>query len=86
MTLSSRWAVAASHCADDFPAKEERRQVRTVVIRDNTRYKEVVEVKKVYKHPNYQYPALYDDIAVLELGRRIVYDHERVSPFLSRNI
>ena len=86
MTLCCRWAVAASHCADDFPTKEERRQVRTVVIRDNTRYKEVVEVKKVYKHPNYEYPKLYDDIAVLELGRRIVYDYEKVSQFWSDNI
>ena len=33
----------------------------------------------MYKHPNYQYPKLYDDIAVLELGRRIDYNFEKVS-------
>ena len=34
-------------------------------------------MKKVYTHPNYKYPSLYDDIAVVELGRRIVYDYEQ---------
>ena len=39
---------------------------------------ELLEMKKVYTHPNYVYPSLYDDIAVVELGRRIVYDYEKV--------
>ena len=47
-------------------------------IRDGTPFKEVIEIKRVYQHPNYQYPKLYDDIAVVELGRRIAYDYEKV--------
>ena len=47
-------------------------------LRDGTPFKEVIEVKRVYQHPNYQYPKLYDDIAVVELGRRIAYDYEKV--------
>ena len=39
--------------------------------------RELLEMKKVYTHPNYKYPSLYDDIAVVELGRRIVYDYEQ---------
>ena len=48
-------------------------------LRDGTQFKEVIEIKRVYQHPNYRYPLLYDDIAVLELGRRISYDYEKVS-------
>ena len=51
-------------------------------LRDGTPFKEVIEVKRVYQHPNYQYPKLYDDIAVVELGRRIPYDYEKVSIWL----
>ena len=35
-------------------------------------------MKKAYIHPAYKYPSLYDDIAVVELGRRIVYDYDQV--------
>ena len=34
-------------------------------------------MKKSYTHPHYEYPSLYDDIAVVELGRRIVYDYDK---------
>ena len=47
--------------------------------RDGTPFKEVIETKRYYKHPNYQYPLLYNDIAVVELGRRIAFDYEKVS-------
>ena len=47
-------------------------------LRDGTPFKEVIEVKRVYQHPNYQYPKQYNDIAVVELGRRIAYDYEKV--------
>ena len=47
-------------------------------IRDNTAHKELIEMKKAYVHPHYKYPFLYDDVAVVELGRRIVYDYEKV--------
>ena len=34
-------------------------------------------MKKVYKHPLYEYPSLYNDVAVIELGRRIEYDFDK---------
>ena len=46
-------------------------------LRDNTQYKEIIEMKKVYKHPLYEYPSLYNDVAVIELGRRIEYDFDK---------
>ena len=36
-----------------------------------------MEIKKVYKHPLYTYPNLYNDVAVVELGRRIDYDYDK---------
>ena len=36
-----------------------------------------LKVKRIYKHPLYSFPRLYNDIALLELGRRIEYDHDR---------
>ena len=47
-------------------------------LRDGTPFREVIEVKRVYQHPNYEYPKQYNDIAVVELGRRIAYDYEKV--------
>ena len=38
----------------------------------------MIEVKRVYKHPNYRYPKLYNDLAMIELGRRITYDYKKV--------
>ena len=48
------------------------------VIRESTVHEEIIEVKKVYKHPDYSYPALYNDIALVELGRRIHFDFDKV--------
>ena len=42
-----------------------------------TSHKEVVEVKRVFKHPMYKSPTLYHNIAVIELGRRIEYDYRK---------
>jgi len=76
--VTDRWVVAAAHCYDEFEvsATNKPRQVKINTIRDNTEHIEIVEIKKVYKHPLYKYPNLYDDIAVLELGRRIEYNYE----------
>merc|ERR1719154_788119 len=77
--ISDRWAVTASHCYDDFGGSQrnEPRPVKMNSIRDNTIYREVVETKRVFKHPLYEYPNLYNDIAVIELGRRVEYDYEK---------
>jgi len=77
--VSDRWVVAASHCYDDFRngVSDGPRKVRVNTIRDNTGALELVEIKRVYKHPNYKFPNLYNDVAVLELGRRIEYDFDK---------
>merc|ERR1739838_737577 len=76
--VNDRWVVAASHCYDDFgnSATVGPRQVRINTIRDNTEKKELIEIKRVFKHPLYKYPNLYNDVALLELGRRVEYDYD----------
>ena len=74
--ISDRWAVAAAHCYEGH-GKFLTGRVRTNTVRDGTPFKEIVEVKRIYKHPLYSFPRLYNDIALLELGRRIEYDHDR---------
>ena len=78
--INDRWIVAAAHCYNDFDteASNSYREIKINTIRDNTVNKELIEMKKSYIHPHYEYPSLYDDIAVVELGRRIVYDYEKV--------
>jgi hypothetical protein len=54
-----------------------RGPIRTLTtIRINTKYKEVMEVKRVYKHPLYKFGRGYDNIALVELERRIAYDYD----------
>jgi len=36
-----------------------------------------IEIKRVYKHPQYNHPQLYNDVALLELGRRIEFDFDK---------
>merc|ERR1712038_504761 len=74
--ITDRWMVGAAHCFNEFQNNQGEITVNT--LRDGTPLKEVIEVKRVYQHPNYEYPKQYDDIAVVELGRRIAYDYEKV--------
>ena len=52
------------------------------VIRDLSKNENMVEIKRIYNHSNYEYPALYDNVALLELGRRITFDYDIVSYYL----
>jgi hypothetical protein len=45
-------------------------------IRSQTKHKEAIEMKRAFKHPLYKYGRAYDDIALVELGRRIVFDYD----------
>jgi hypothetical protein len=45
-------------------------------IRSLTKHKEVIEMKRAFKHPLYSDGRSYDDIALVELGRRIVFDYD----------
>ena len=72
--IADRWAVSAAHCYDNYDIEDKKRVVR---IRHGTPFEETIEIRKVYRHPDYKNPRLYNDVAVLELGRRIEYDFER---------
>ena len=45
--------------------------------RENTPYKSPIEIKRLFRNPLYKFPSLYNDIAVIELGRRIEYDFDK---------
>ena len=51
---------------------DEEETVRTIIVRDGTIYEEKVEIRRVFVHPGFKFPSLYDDIAVAELGTLIV--------------
>ena len=72
--IVSRFFLGAAHCFDDF---EENNRVVVSTMRDLTRYKSVVEIKRVYRHPLYKAPSLYNDLAVGEFGRRLEYDFDK---------
>ena len=75
-----RFFLAAAHCYENFEdgeTFEESDQVLVNTIRDNTRYKSVVEIKRVYRHPLYKAPSLYNDLVVGEFGRRLEYDFNK---------
>ena len=44
---------------------------RTLSIRDNTPYEEVIGIKREWQYPLYTHPEFYYDIAVFELGKEI---------------
>ena len=83
--VNDRWMITAAHCYDDFndlkPGATQR-EVRVNNLRENTAFTEIVEIKRVYSHPLYTYPLLYNDVAVLELGRRVPFDYEKVEILL----
>ena len=45
-----------------------RSNIRSILLRDDTDYKENVEIRRVFVHPEFKFPSLYNDIAVAELG------------------
>lgn len=70
--------IGAAHCFDDFDANaNEKRKIKLNSVRAGTQFNESIEIKRVYKHPNYKFPLLYDDVAIIELGRRIEYDYNK---------
>ena len=42
--------------------------------RQNSDFEEVLDIKRVYTHPLYNNNQLYNDIVVIELGRRVEFD------------
>ena len=46
-----------------------RSVIRTISIRDDTPYEEVIAIKREWQYPLYTHPEFYFDIAVFELGK-----------------
>ena len=44
------------------------------MIRHGSLYAETIDVKRTFMHPYYKYPLQYNDIALSELGRRVIFD------------
>ena len=50
---------------------------RTVLlIRDGTPYQENIAARRIFVHPGFAYPEMYNDIALIELVRRVKYDFD----------
>ena len=47
------------------------------MIRHGSLYAETIDVKRTFMHPYYKYPLNYNDIALSELGRRVIFDLEK---------
>ncbi len=52
-----------------------RENIRSIILRDDTDWKENIEIRRVFVHPSFQFPNLYHDIAVAELGNNTDWDH-----------
>merc|ERR1711962_788923 len=74
--ITDRFALEAAHCWDTYQ-QTSFGDIRFKQLRDQTNYKELITVKKVFKHPLYERPQLYNDIAVVELSRRVEYDFDK---------
>ena len=82
-----RFLVSAGHCLKNFERttliinRWDEYQIlfpdSQVTLRVNGQFEENIEIKRVYQHPFYHYPELYNDIAIAELGRRIEYDFKK---------
>jgi len=74
--ITDRFAVEAAHCWDNYQ-EDSFGDIRFKQLRDGTKFQEIITVKKVYQHPEYRAPILYNDIAVVELSRRVTYDYDQ---------
>ena len=62
------WANLALFSIKWYYFREQDETVRTILVRDGTIYEETIEIRRVFVHPGFKFPSLYDDIAVAELG------------------
>ena len=51
------------------------------MIRHGTKYMETIKVKRTFMHPEYRFPLGYNDVALSELSRRVMFDFEKYGPF-----
>jgi len=66
--------LSAAHCYDLFYSTGNIRvsQVRAYL----PEFKEFVLQRRVFVHPNYKSPQLYNDIALVELGKRMIFNYD----------
>ena len=50
---------------------------RSIVIRHGTKYAETIKVKRTFIHPEYRFESSYNDIAISEVSRRVMFDFEK---------
>ena len=54
-----------------FFSPNPRTVIRSIIARPETINKEIIEIRRVFVHPEFVFPGLYHDIAVAELGNII---------------
>ena len=68
--ISDRFALTAAHCQLYFGDRGGPfDNPKTVLLRDGTGAASLHVVKRAFSHPEYSFPSLYSNIALLELGR-----------------
>ena len=45
-------------------------------MKDYYNFQEFVQQRRVFVHPHHKFPQLYNDIALIELDRRIIFDYD----------
>ena len=75
--ISDRFAIFAAHCFAEFGTPSSEQKTTTIIIRDGTKYQEKINVRRILIHPDYKFPSLYSDIALVEFARRIEYDYDK---------
>lgn len=75
--FSDRFVVTAAHCIAEFKVEGLDQVTRNVFIRDNTPFKEIVEIRRQFTYPLYEFPFLYNDIAIFELGTYFSLDIQK---------
>lgn len=76
--ISDKLAISAAHCFDEFEVGFDHKSRVINVIVSNSFNPEVIEILQIYKHPGYEYPEIYDDIAIIKLGKRVQYDFDNI--------
>jgi len=75
--ISDRWMVTAAHCYDEIQG-DGGTSIRIQTLRDTfNEISESIEVRNIYVYPEYEAGSLYNDITLLELGRRVLFDFQK---------
>jgi len=75
--ITDRWVLGAAHCYQQYLAEQFDNIQQIELQNPKNRSSEFVEVRKIFTHPGYFINSSYNDISLLELGRRLIYDFEK---------